>query len=69
MSNDIKCPTCGAEVKVVGDVTCHYEPLYNKKTLESLQSDLDKCNARIKELEKEVDRLKRDLSIWAARAC
>ncbi len=32
MTSFDKCPTCGAEVTVVGKTTQHYEPVYNSES-------------------------------------
>lgn len=33
MSQTGRCPTCGSAVKVVGNTTQHYEPVYTEATL------------------------------------
>ena len=54
-SKQSECPTCGAEVRVVGDTTKHYEPVDKKMTvdIELIMITLNNLSDRLLALEDE----------------
>lgn len=59
-----KCPTCGAEVTVVGKTTLHYEPVYNSENWNLLVRAKLAADDEVKSLKKVLQMIYDKSSQW-----